>query len=170
MNKAKHKYSKRYKYPKPETTSRMYSKDKSWFRIALEMSKMSTYNGTHIGCIAVMGHRIVSSGYNTCKTEPLQKRANRMRFTDDGYGNCVHSSHAEIKCLKPLLQAHGSNLSRVKLYVVRRRRNGTIGLARPCAACMKIIKDAGIKHVYYSGDSEFLKENVFTGEVCKLSC
>lgn len=146
----------------------MYSRIKGWFSVAAEVSKMSTYSGAHVGCIAVQSHRIVSSGYNTCKSDPLQKELNAVRFTDDETSCCNHSSHAEVMCIKPLIQSKCESLSKVSLYVSRVRKDGSTALARPCKSCMKAIKDSGIRWVYYTGDSEYFKEDVEKGVIYKL--
>jgi deoxycytidylate deaminase len=36
------------------------------------------------------------------------------------------------------------------MFVVRVRRNGTLGMAKPCRMCMDMIKAAGVKRIYYS--------------------
>lgn len=168
MNSVFTTYSERYTYPYAQGTMKLYAKDKSWFRVCFTVANMSTYKRYHVGCIAVLNHRIISSGYNTCKSEPLQKEFNSVRFSDTGRMYCNHTSHAEVKCLKPLMQNNDVKMSKVKLYIGRTRKNGTPALARPCISCMKMIKESGIRWIYYSGDNEYFKEDVVTGKMIRL--
>ena len=162
-------YSSRYKYPIASGTSPLYSKDESCFRIASEVSKMSTYRKFHTGCIAVCNHRIVSSGFNSCKSDPLQKELNSIRFIDDMKSGCEHLIHAEVSCIKPLIGSKDLEQGKVKVYVSRTGKNGKARLSRPCPSCMKLLKDSGVRWVYYTGNDEFFKENVVTGKIVKLT-
>lgn len=56
--------------------------------------------------------------------------------------------HAEKRCLDAL---GGKVPPRSVMYVVRTRRgDGSVGMAKPCAACQKLLAACGIKRVYYS--------------------
>ena len=62
----------------------MTKKQKSFFDAAKAVSKMSDFPRIHIGCVATYGnHRIISSGCNSTKTHPVQKRLNKERFNVD---------------------------------------------------------------------------------------
>lgn len=54
--------------------------------------------------------------------------------------------HAEEMAVRKLLMSEeeGSHL-----YSVRVRRDGRIGASKPCPRCEKVIRDAGIRAVYY---------------------
>lgn len=44
------------------------------------------------------------------------------------------------------------------LYVARVRRDGSLGMAKPCEHCQKLIAQVGIKRVYYtSADGNFIQ-------------
>ena len=47
------------------------------------------------------------------------------------------------------------DFSKVKLYVYREHKNGVKALARPCPACQKMIKDMGIKEVWFTTENGF---------------
>lgn len=145
----------------------MYKKDLAWFACAMSVSGLSTYKEHHVGCVAVRSHRIVSSGYNTCKSDPLQKQVNCLRFVDEEVTCCNHSSHAEVRCLKPLIRT-GSDLRKLKIYVARQTRDGYPAIARPCKSCMKVITNLGIRWIYYTGDNSYFREDLSTGEVQEL--
>ena len=38
----------------------------------------------------------------------------------------------------------------LKLFVYRELKDGSIAMARPCPSCMALIKDLGIKKIYYN--------------------
>lgn len=136
----------------------MTKRDLSFFNIAKEISLLSDIN-PKIGCVVVEGKRIVSSGCNSDKTRPLQKRMNIYRHFSN-YDESKHSGHAEINALSPLIGKE-IDWTKIKIYVYRELRDGTIALARPCVSCMKLIQKLGIKNIYYSNDCHtFSKEKV----------
>ena len=132
------------------------SKDEQFFQAAKNISKLSDFKRVHIGCIVVEKHRIISSGYNSNKTCPLQKRYNTERFSVD----TPHCLHAEIKALKPLLNNSEIDFSKVKVFVYRETKNGKPAMARPCPSCMGFIKELGIKKIYYTTDCGFAYEEL----------
>ena len=132
----------------------MTKRDEIFMNIAKEVSKLSDYPRYHIGCVAVEGKRILSTACNSQKTHPLQCRYNRFR---DVY-NYPHKVHAEVACLSPLIGKKDVDFSRISLYVYREHKNEFLALARPCASCAQLIKDLGIKNVYYTGESSLIYE------------
>lgn len=130
---------------------------KSYFSAAKAISALSNVKQTKMGCVVVYKHRIISSGHNSCKTNPLQKKYNKYRFyEDDG----KHSIHAEVDALLPLLGQNDINFSHVYLYIYREHKNGELGIARPCKSCFKLIKDLGIRNIYYSNEGGFSHEEI----------
>ncbi len=128
---------------------------KSYFKAARAMMTLSDYKKQRIGCVAIYGHKIISSGYNTTVTNPLQKRYNQLRFTCD---STSHSKHAELDCLLPLLHRKDIDFSRVSLYLYREQKSGELACARPCPSCQALIKELGIRHIYYSNDGGYSHE------------
>ena len=121
------------------------------------MSKLADYPRVQIGCIAVLGHRIVSSGFNTCKSSPLQKTLNRERFFEDS----IHSTHAEVMCLKPLMGRKDISFKDITLYVFRGNKDNVPMLARPCRSCEKLIRDLKIKKVFFSTYDGYASEEFY---------
>jgi deoxycytidylate deaminase len=83
---------------------------------------------------------------NSLKTHPLLKQHTKYPYL-----------HAESAVIFALGIDKCSNLD---LYVQRFRRDGRISMAKPCKTCMKIIKQANIRRIYYtnwSGDIIQLK-------------
>lgn len=135
----------------------MTKRDYAFFEAAKGISKLSDFERIHIGCVVVYKNRIISSGFNSNKTSPLQKRYNSRRFSID----TPHKIHAEIKALSPILKMHDVDWAHLKIYLYRQRADGTLGMSRPCASCMTMLKDYGIKHIYYTTDDGYAEENIF---------
>ena len=66
--------------------------------------------------------------------------------------------HAEMDCLNRLDPT--IDMSKVKLYIYRKRYDIPHGISRPCPACMQRIKDLGIKDIYYTSDDGFVHERI----------
>ena len=129
---------------------------RSYFKAAKAMSELSNYKQHHLGCVAVYQHKIISSGYNSNKTNPTQKKLNACRFTEE----TPHTVHSELACLLPLIGRGDIDFNRVQLYIWRNHANGNPALARPCKSCMQLIKELGIRHVYYTNDGGYSHEEI----------
>lgn len=121
-----------------------------------DVARLSDYNGTHIGSVIVYKNKIISTGFNSNKTHPLQMIYNRFRKIT-GYPDIQHKLHAEIHALYPIWDID-IDWKRVDLYVYRIRKDVEMGMARPCPACLKAINNKGIKNIYYTTESGFVHE------------
>lgn len=129
---------------------------RAYFKAARVMSELSDFKQYHIGAVAVYGHKIISSGYNSNKTNPAQKRLNIHRFEAD----TPATIHAELACLLPLINRKDINFSDISLYIYREYKNGKPAISRPCPSCMALIRQLGIRRIYYSGDNSFINEEL----------
>lgn len=129
---------------------------RTYFKAAKVVSELSDFKQHHIGCIAVAKHKIISSGYNSCKTNPMQKRLNIHRFDAD----TPATLHAELSCLLPLINRKDINFSDVSLYIYREYKNGDLALSRPCASCEALIRSLGIRNIYYTGNKSYISEEI----------
>lgn len=96
----------------------------------------------------VKGNRVISFGHNKRKTHPLQNRFSKNR----------HSIylHAEIDSIKNALkELKVEELSQCILIVVRTKKDGSSGLAKPCKGCMRAIESFNIKQVIYSTEDGY---------------
>lgn len=137
----------------------MTKREESLFNIAKEVSTFSDFAGPHIGAVVVCGKTILSTGYNSNKTRPLQHRYNIYRHFND-YQSSIALGHAEINALSRLI---GKEIEweRVSIFVYRELKNGEKACSRPCSACMNLIKDLGIKNIYYTDEhGNYCKEKV----------
>lgn len=131
-------------------------KDRAYFNIAKEMSKLSDFPRVQVGACAVYKHKVISTGCNSQRTSPLQKKYNKYRFTVE----TPHTCHAETSCLKPLIGRKDIDFKNVDLYIYRSYKNGNPGLARPCDSCFNLIQDLGIRNIYYSNEGGFSHEEI----------
>lgn len=139
----------------------MTKRENSFFMIAKEMATFSDFNGPHIGAVVVDNKTILSTGYNSYKTRPLQHRYNIYRHFKD-YDTSYASGHAEINALSRLI---GKEIKwdKVSIFIYRELKNGSRACARPCVACMQLIRDLGIKNIYYTNEfGEYCKEKVIS--------
>lgn len=134
----------------------MNKRDMAFFNAAKAVSEMSDFPKQHVGCVVTDGHRIISSGYNSIRTHPIQKKLNRERFSQDS----MHSLHAEAMALIPLINKNDINWKKCKLYVYRELKNGELGNSRPCPSCQKLIKSLGIKNIFYTSPDGYIEERL----------
>ena len=130
----------------------------SFFRAADAVSTLSDHKQTHLGCILVDKHRIISSGYNSStRCSPLQKQIDVARFGNpDKHKGPVH---AETACLLPLIR-QGYDMTRSDLYIVRRHKNGSLALSRPCPGCMSLLRANGVRRVFFSVEDGYSVERL----------
>lgn len=129
---------------------------KAYFKAAKAIAELSDFPRVKIGCCAVYKHKIISSGCNSMKTNPTQKRLNIYRFDAD----TPATLHAEISCLLPLINRRDIDFGEMSLYVYREYKNNELALARPCASCMRLITELGIRNIYYTNLGGFSHEEI----------
>ncbi len=129
---------------------------RAYFEAAKAVSKLSDFPRIKIGAVAVYGHRVISSGCNSLKTDTLQKKYNIYRFTEEA----KHSQHAELACLKPLIGRKDIDFKNIELYVYREYKNGDLAMCRPCPSCLALIRSLGIRYIYYVGDNSYINEEL----------
>jgi len=136
--------------------------DTHLFRAARECSLKSDYSGcgrARIGCVLVYKGSILAKGFNTDKTHTYQARYNKWRYKDSGNKYLPSKLHAEAMALNKVKYLD-IDFSKVHLYVYRELRDGTLGMSRPCPACLAAIKQMGIKNIHYTTDCGFAAERI----------
>ena len=93
-----------------------------------------------LGAILVHKNSIVSVGMNSYKTHPLMAARTEWPFL-----------HAEQHAI---IRAGVDNCEGLDLYVARVLKNNELALSKPCDVCAKLIKNVGIKNVYYSTNAK----------------
>ena len=99
-------------------------------------------------------NHILSVGYNTNKTHPIQKKYNIYREMEKDKVEPSSGLHAEMMCLLGLKDMD-IDYSKVKLYIYREDQNGNLSNCRPCPACMELIDRLGIKKIYYTTENGY---------------
>jgi deoxycytidylate deaminase len=73
-------------------------------------------------------------------------------------GHNLEGIHAEAMALGKLWPSERVG---TRLQSLRLRRDGTLGMAKPCAECQALIEASGVKQVIYSdGDGNMVKTKV----------
>ena len=110
--------------------------DKTYMRMAEELSKLSYANRKKVGCLIVRDSHIISEGYNG---------------TPKGFPNeCEYRSYVDEEYTKPeVLHAESNAITKLA-----RSNNSSIGATvyvtlAPCFECSKLIIQAGIERVLY---------------------
>lgn len=101
-------------------------------REAIKQSLKSTYKYA-LGAVVVYRGKIVGRGYNS------------VNYV--GGRTILNGTHAEIDAINDTRAAHRKGAT---MYVVRWRKQGDLGCARPCKTCEKVLRKLGIKTVWYS--------------------
>lgn len=125
-----------------------------YFNMAKEVSKRSNFKQHHLGAVAIYKGSLLATGYNSTKTNPRQKELNRERGWNVEANDAHNTVHAEMACLSKIRYLD-IDFSKIKLYVYREHKNGVKAFARPCPACCKMIKDMGIREVWYTTEDGF---------------
>ena len=121
-------------------------------RAKLEASK-STFFKQHVGCVLMVGNRVLALAHNSEKTYPIQQRYNKFRGFRHPERDNFGYIHAEMQILQKT-QYLDLDWEDTTLYIGRVTRGGEQGLARPCPACERAIRKRGIGTVYYTLDKE----------------
>lgn len=136
------------------------SREERLFNVAKSVAATSKHPKARVGAALVHDGHVVSVGVNGKKSHPLQAHYNSFRYDDDG-GMTKHLMHAEIEAIvKARSYLHHISSRDIQIYVYRVMKDGSKGMARPCAGCMQALRDFGIKEVYYSTNDGLVYEKV----------
>jgi deoxycytidylate deaminase len=107
--------------------------------IALAASLLSNAprTGLRLGACLMAGSRLLSIGANKWSTHPASDN-------NDVFCRSLHAEHCAL-----VRRQHYDVLSRMTLYVARRREDGTLGCSKPCANCMALARLAGVRRVWF---------------------
>ena len=136
----------------------MTNREKKIFNIAREVASFSDFKGPHIGAVVVVGKTIISTGYNSYRAFPFP--CGKLPFVYENYKNSMPSQHAEMGALSHLIGKE-IDWKKVSIFTYRELKNGEPACSRPCIACMTLIKDLGIKNIYFIDESgNYAKEKI----------
>lgn len=109
------------------------------FRLAKIVSLKSDHPQYRLGCVIAKGNTVISTGYNRMKTHTKSPHTWKM----------IHSEFMAI------LGVPVSDLRGAAVYVYREKRDGSLGNAKPCSSCTKMLQALGIKVVYFTTDGGY---------------
>lgn len=143
----------------------MNSGDKRGFQEAKAEAERSSFPRFHVGAVVVYKGHVVGAGHNSEKSDPLQKEYNRYRnFRQYGSHPVRHSLHAEVSALKSISYPIGEQLDwkKAKIFVYRICPGlpKRMGMARPCPACLGLVREKGIRDIYYTTTDGFCHERL----------
>lgn len=104
------------------------------YKLAKLQAQASDHPKYRVGCVIFARGRIYGAGFNMRKTHPLSNTHN-------------HLIHAELAAI---LSATTKTFKNCHVFVYMEKRNGTVGLAKPCACCEKLLKAYGFLGAYYT--------------------
>lgn len=124
---------------------------------AEEASFNSTFHQHHLGAALVYKGCLLTKGFNSNKTSPLQRELNEEReFDIDRWPSTIH---AEVHCLNKVKDLD-IDFSKATLYISRHYKNGKPAIASPCPACREMIRRLGIKDIVYTSDTGWIHERI----------
>jgi len=127
-----------------------------YFNLAKNASTFSDYDKIHIGAVLIYKNKVLSVGWNTKRTNPIQKKYNRYRVLHDGriYDSTIlsNATHAEMSTLISTKNIEGINWEKCSLFVYSETKDGNKRLTSPCPACRMALKERGIKNIYYTNN------------------
>lgn len=103
------------------------------------LASSSLFTRAKVGAVIVKGGRVLSTGINS------------LRYTKDN-GRSWPSLHAEEQAILKLLKQPngGKHLVGSTIYVSRVKKDGSVGLAKPCQKCQELIDAVGIRKIVYT--------------------
>lgn len=108
-----------------------------YFEIAKKMSYKADYCHK-IGAVVVYKNRPIGFGFN----QPFK--------TNTKSNNPFHTTHAELSAILNAGDCRGASI-----YIYREVKDGTKANSKPCKFCQQLIKQAGIKKVYYTDNDQY---------------
>lgn len=129
------------------------NKDLKFIRISKAVSELSDFKQTKLGCCIAYHGSVISTGYNSEKTNTMQMRYNSFRNFDNPE-KAIAKVHSEVAALSKLpwyVYENGFNMRKATIYIFRQHKNShTYAMSLPCPACMAAIKESGVGRIVYT--------------------
>ncbi len=113
----------------------------SIFRLAECASQYSDHHQYKMGAVIMLKNRPIAIGYNHLKSHPCMGKK---------------KTHAELSAI--LSVRNKSRLKGATMIVFRRRKDGSLGNARPCTHCQSLLDSYGFKAFMYTTDNGWCTE------------
>jgi tRNA(Arg) A34 adenosine deaminase TadA len=115
--------------------------DIRWLRLAILQAEQAPHAQWRVGAVLVRGGSVLSSGFNRYRNDPSLVELDGVSY------------HAEEAAIRRAGDPDGATL-----YVARIKRDGDLGMAKPCQKCQQIILDTGVHTVVWSTSEGLSKE------------
>ena len=122
---------------------------KHYLNLARNACYYSDFIKARLGAVLIYKGKVMSVGWNSNKTSPLQKDLNRYRDFEVDCSEAHHTLHAEVACLTKAKDLD-IDWCRASLFICRIKKDGSRGLSRPCQGCQTLIRSMGIKNISYT--------------------
>lgn len=129
------------------------------FTRRMAINNVNSQQKVKLAASLVYQNEIISVGYNSLKTHPMQKR----------FSKNIEAifKHAEVDCIiNALRHVDPSDLERATLYVYRVKKltkdhnYWSDGYAEPCCGCKQAINHFKLRKVVYSTDEDYSYEEL----------
>lgn len=130
-----------------------------YFNLARNACYYSDFMKARLGAVLIYKGKVMSVGWNSTKTSPLQRQLNRYRGYDVDASEAHNTLHAEVACLTKARDLD-IDWGRASIFVYRVKKDGSPGLSYPCKGCMALIKSMGIKNIYFSTENGWGYEKI----------
>lgn len=113
------------------------------FRHAVELVKTHKFDNSNeykLCSLIVKGGKVLSIGYNSRDWNSMTEA-----YKVHDWCSSTHAEMAAILAKRKKVRFEGS-----KIYVVRLRADGSLGMAKPCQMCENVLRNYGIKRAIYS--------------------
>lgn len=130
-----------------------------YLSLAKNACQYSDFMKARLGAVLIYKGKVMSVGWNSNKTSPLQKDLNRLRNFPVDCDKAHHTLHAEVACLTKAKDLD-IDWGRASIFVYRIKKDGSAGLSYPCKGCMALIKSMGIKNIYFSTENGWGYERI----------
>lgn len=113
----------------------------------MKASLRSQHSKWKVGAAIFKKGRMVASGFNhQHKSHPIMNEVDGDKMI-----------HAELDAI---IKVRHLDLSQCVMVVFRTKKDGSLGMSRPCPACQQILKSFGIKKVMYTTAQSWAMENL----------
>ena len=108
-------------------------------KAAIREAKKSEHHQATIGAVIFKGNKIISKGFNALR------HCSKIKPQFKEFYNSIHAEQRAI------LSVNGS-IKGYDILVVRLKKDGSYGLAKPCDMCQGFIEFKKLRYVYYTTD------------------
>jgi len=119
----------------------------------------STYHKVKMMAFLFKGKTLISTGINSDKTDPIQSQFRQM-ILGKNY-DFIDKRHAEVDCLKYILNHKDLNPKDLTLWIISKRKNGTFRNSKPCVVCKKMIDILKVGEICYIFNNRVISEKLF---------